>query len=929
MKKLLIILGFLPLLAHAQSETHNFVTYDTVILIPSDPFHTDKWNVRISRPAAMFVAGDPDTASRPAIFSMPGQGEQGVDDPSNTATYGPHYWLNHGWDGGVQESNGKHYPILITAVYTNNKFPSAPSLYNLLTQLLNTYHIKRNSVHLCGLSQGAFTEGALIMFEQTAGAESGMKLVTTLTALEGEPDALPSPYSSWSRGLTAYKVWAKKYGGRYFTLEGSGTDNFRNTWKEAGAMNDTVPNSAYFSYENLGGGAHCCWNSMYDPNATNWTCAPATALGPNNAPSQAGTNQMGDYHAPSSIFQWMLQHGDTSLVGVSAPAPRVIRKVGVSEYRTWYYLSDSTLWAFHNGSTFPVEYKPPTGRKWSFIFGGFNIVNVLDDLGYLWQCKTFNVDVTTNTYRVDTDTTGAAFSGNIFIDGYSNAVVTIRADSSIWYGGKDVYSLFYSGGSLVFSTGTTMKFTQLSPAGMKFKKVLCGGNGIIALTTDGKVYKWANNGSRTPTLYSTPRAAIDIFISNVDFQGCIIPDATGSQTMGYPYVWGTATSLYGGSTAFTTPTSIKSLWGMTVPIKEISVDQNTIHYIDSLGRLWGCGWNSFGEVGNGQEFVNKYYYPGFPGYGWTRNNGENPTGIPVQIKPGTLFKHVWGTTWFGYYKYAQDLNDSVYSWGWNKALVLGNGYANTSENDANHYNDMDVTVPTQVHPLSARYTVYNFTPPALSAGTNKTITTTSTSLTASGNPELMISQIHPSPNGIDTLRCKWISYAWTKVSGPNNPTITAATSQSTSVTGLVNGTYVFQVLATDDNTGQDTAQIQVIVNQAGIPPTVNAGVDQSTTMPRDSVTLTGTATGNGGASIVSTSWTQVSGPYQATIRTASSLSTVVAGLISGTYVFKLTATDTSGQMSNDSVTVTVSPALPTVIEVHIRKGTNVLIITDN
>ena len=60
---------------------------------------------------------------------------------------------------------------------------------------------------------------------------------------------------------------------------------------------------------------------MYDPNATNWTCAPATALGPNNAPSQAGTNVMGDYKAPSSIFQWMLQHGDTSLVLATPPAP--------------------------------------------------------------------------------------------------------------------------------------------------------------------------------------------------------------------------------------------------------------------------------------------------------------------------------------------------------------------------------------------------------------------------------------------------------------------------------------------------------------------------------------------------------------------------------------------------------------------------------
>ncbi|HVU58861.1 MAG TPA: hypothetical protein VHD83_27560, partial [Puia sp.] len=328
MKLFSTLLGLLVLISAGRaqtSETHNFTTYDTVITIASCTYCTaDKWNVRISRPANMFKAGDPDTASRPAIIMMPGQGEQGTTDVSTLMTYGPHYWLNNGWDGGVTLGNGKHYPILITVTYVNNVWPTAPAYYNLLTYLLKTYHIKRNSVHLTGLSQGAFTSGALILYEQTAGDETGMKLVTTLTALEGTPDPLPSPFSTWSRGFTAYKVWAKKYGGRYFYLEGSGADNFRDGWQYANAMNDSVPNSAYFSYEGIGGGAHCCWNSMYDPSATNWTCAPATALGPNNAPSQTGKNQMGDYKAPCNIFQWMMRHGDTSLVGgssTSAPTP--------------------------------------------------------------------------------------------------------------------------------------------------------------------------------------------------------------------------------------------------------------------------------------------------------------------------------------------------------------------------------------------------------------------------------------------------------------------------------------------------------------------------------------------------------------------------------------------------------------------------------
>jgi hypothetical protein len=303
----------------AQSETHNFVTYDTTISIaPCSICAPDRWNVRISRPVNMFKAGDADTASRPAIITMPGQGELGVNDLSKLGVYGPHYWLNNGWDGGVTLGNGKHYPILITVCYLNNVYPTAPAYYNVLSYLLKTYHIKKNSVHLAGLSQGAFSAGALILYEATAGDETGMKLVTTVTCFEGTPDPLPLPYSLWSRGFTAYQVWAKKYGGRYFYLEGNGADNFRDGWQYADAMNAAVPGSAYFSYEKLGGGAHCCWNDMYNPNTTNWTSVGT--LGPNNAPSQVGTNQMGDYKAPSSVFQWMMKHGDTSLVGSGTAA---------------------------------------------------------------------------------------------------------------------------------------------------------------------------------------------------------------------------------------------------------------------------------------------------------------------------------------------------------------------------------------------------------------------------------------------------------------------------------------------------------------------------------------------------------------------------------------------------------------------------------
>ena len=160
--------------------------------------------------------------------------------------------------------------------------------------------------------------------------------------------------------------------------------------------------------------------------------------------------------------------------------------------------------------------------------------------------------------------------------------------------------------------------------------------------------------------------------------------------------------------------------------------------------------------------------------------------------------------------------------------------------------------------------------------------------------------------------------AWTELSGPVTGTIAAASSLSTGVSGLTTaGTYVFQLKATDSHGLSATATVVVTVEAVAppvnIPPTVVAGSDQTIQLPTSSVTLSGTATGNGGATISTTGWTEVSGPVTATIGAASSLSTGVSGLTSaGSYVFELKATDNNGLSTTDAVTITVKAAAPHV-----------------
>lgn len=129
--------------------------------------------------------------------------------------------------------------------------------------------------------------------------------------------------------------------------------------------------------------------------------------------------------------------------------------------------------------------------------------------------------------------------------------------------------------------------------------------------------------------------------------------------------------------------------------------------------------------------------------------------------------------------------------------------------------------------------------------------------------------------------------------------------------GLVAGSYALTAKATDNQSGFTTsASVALTVNPAGnTPPVVNAGADRTVQLPTATTTLTGTATDADGT-IASYQWVKVSGPSGGAITSPSAASTTVTGLSAGTYVFRLTATDSGGASANDTVTVTVLADVP-------------------
>jgi hypothetical protein len=160
----------------------------------------------------------------------------------------------------------------------------------------------------------------------------------------------------------------------------------------------------------------------------------------------------------------------------------------------------------------------------------------------------------------------------------------------------------------------------------------------------------------------------------------------------------------------------------------------------------------------------------------------------------------------------------------------------------------------------------------------------------------------PNPPGAVTT-------TWSQVSGPQSVTFADPSSPTTSVSFFEAGTYVLR-LAADDGALQTADDVTIAVNPVpgtNGPPTVDAGPDQTVTLP-NVATMAGSATDDGLPSgTLTTAWSQVSGPGTASFTDPSSPTTTVSFSDAGVYVLELTADDGALQRS-DQLTVTVNAA---------------------
>lgn len=160
------------------------------------------------------------------------------------------------------------------------------------------------------------------------------------------------------------------------------------------------------------------------------------------------------------------------------------------------------------------------------------------------------------------------------------------------------------------------------------------------------------------------------------------------------------------------------------------------------------------------------------------------------------------------------------------------------------------------------------------------------------------------------------NYSWAKLSGPANTIITTATSKTSWIKKLAEGSYVFELTVTNNLklSAKDTVTIYVDKTKIARPPIAEAGQDQIIQLPNNSVTLDGSASSDPDNDISDYLWTRIKGTGNPTYTSPANAVTDVNKLTQGIHAFELRVTDATGLIDRDTVLVQVNeaPGVPPV-----------------
>ena len=151
------------------------------------------------------------------------------------------------------------------------------------------------------------------------------------------------------------------------------------------------------------------------------------------------------------------------------------------------------------------------------------------------------------------------------------------------------------------------------------------------------------------------------------------------------------------------------------------------------------------------------------------------------------------------------------------------------------------------------------------------------------------------------------SYRWIELTGPAGLIWGNTTTVNTSIGGLVNGQYFFELIIADNSGHRDSSTMTLLVNKVQAIPVIisNAGSNQTITLPTDTALLIGSGSNANNTVITAYRWKELSGPPNLTWQNTITQNTRVGNLTAGIYLFELIVNDDYGHRDSSQVTVNV------------------------